>query len=83
MATGNGSVGWVKLGLYIAATIAALAIAYGEIGHAVGDNTEFRVGDGAENTKYRITGELNQKYMDRRFDRIEAVQRQILEEVRK
>ena len=33
--------------------------------------------------QHRTVDDLNQQYMDKRFDRIEATQRQILEEVRK
>ncbi len=40
MAKMNGSAAWIRLGLYILGLVAALAIAWGGIGHAVEDNAE-------------------------------------------
>ena len=41
----NVSAAWIRLALYLTALVAAVAIAYGQIGHAVDDNTGFRTGD--------------------------------------
>jgi hypothetical protein len=82
MAKGNGSVGWIRLILYAAGLVAALAVAWGSLGHSVRDNTGFRLGDGAKNTQHRIEDEVDTQYIKRDISEIKATQHVILEEVR-